>query len=694
MWSLGSQSGDGAVFETLKVQLQKSDSRLLIYDGSQDVSELVTAMGWDFAEIDEYIKNTENKKPVLIDVPELGLLNGAGGLDTYTDMFANNDRIQGGFLANWIDYAIWYPTASENKRETFKGSPRSSNPDLYQLTYSGSWGESVASGYVGLSGILNADRTLQSDAEELKRAYSPVYIGASDLANGKFTIQNRNNFKNIQDNYIIEYTISTAAGEVSKGTVEGLQLDPGQKTEITIDYGSLAANTEYFIDFTVRYKTAPDWADSDLVVTTKQFDITEFASMPKTGDTNTSGGAFTLTMFAKPDVTTSAIDAATGVFYFSNESLSDLNTMFTLSYDVYETNSQEDYVKQDTKEVWKSPGKVSIASGDVSGFSVAAKTKYGKVTVPYSINGVSTGEYEIVLTLTATKDYGDVKQGAKFRYVFNKSSLGEEIPFKMDESRKPVAVVGSDGKPVMDESTYLPVMTGGDPVQEASDSKEIDTSSDKASSFVSIANDKTTIYVNADTGLIEQYTVDGKEILSNVKTDKTEASPIGNLYRNPTGGDLNSEVTNAQNAQRMLTLSKTASNKILPNGVNVETVAADHIRLTMDYVMVSYPYDNFRNASLDTDYTVTYDIYGNGEVVVSVSYSPSLFTGDIPFEISNILSLPSSYSKMSWYGRGPGESYADKVGATRISVYKNINVNDQIEDYLYMTCLLYTSRCV
>ena len=87
MWSLGSQSGDGAVFETLKVQLQKSDSRLLIYDGSQDVSELVTAMGWDFAEIDEYIKNTENKKPVLIDVPELGLLK-----DVYKRQLRCNSR--------------------------------------------------------------------------------------------------------------------------------------------------------------------------------------------------------------------------------------------------------------------------------------------------------------------------------------------------------------------------------------------------------------------------------------------------------------------------------------------------------------------------------------------------------------------------------------------------------------------------
>jgi hypothetical protein len=64
-----------------------------------------------------------------------------------------------------------------------------------------------------------------------------------------------------------------------------------------------------------------------------------------------------------------------------------------------------------------------------------------------------------------------------------------------------------------------------------------------------------------------------------------------------------------------------------------------------------------------------YEIYGDGEIVVSYAYDPSIYVG-IPMNISTIADLPQTFSEYTWYGRGPGASYPDKLADTQIGVYE------------------------
>ncbi len=687
--AIGSESGSGSEFTILKNHLQGADpSRYIMYDGMDDASDILVEVNPDFNAVYEYLNSGNTKKPMILHNTALGLLNGAGNLATYTDLIAENDRVQGAFLGNYIDYAIYYPTDISAVRDTFKNTPYAENMNLYQLTYSGTgaWGEAekYASGSAALSGIVSADRTEQSDAAEIKRAYSPIVITAENLSAGQFKVENRNMFRNLEDHYVIEYRISRGAQEVAAGTVEGLSAAAGQSASFTVPYGGLEANAEYFIDFTVKYKNAPAWAAADTVVTAEQFDITAFASMPKNAVSSTSGAAFNTTIFVTPEVKTSAIDAASGVFYISNNSLTDLNSIFSLSYKVYEENGQDPYVQQETGEIWRSPGKIVYAEGTLDGFSIPAKTSYGRIQLPYTVNAVSGGAYSVEIILTTKAAVGNVPAGYEMKYTFTEQSLGTPIPFAVDEARTPVAVIDpKTKKPMTDEESGLVIMSGGDPLPTATPVPEGEEETRiEYDPFITVDNGNVHLEVNSDTGLVSDFTVNGVQILTK---NGRNGSLIGNLYRHPTGGDLKSEVTDAENLDNMLNLSKNADNKILDGGVDVQVVSPDHLRFTMKYVMVSYPYESFRTYTLDTEYTVVYDLYGNGELVVSVLYDPSLFSGDIPFEISNILTLADGYETMSWYGRGPGENYADKLGASRISVYKDIKVSDQIEDYLYLT---------
>lgn len=656
MWSVANNSGSGSQINFLKTYLQKNDSRLLIYDGMESVTDMMVAYDWNMTSVYEYIKETSNKKPVIVQTDNLGLLNGAGNVQSYVDLYMNNNAAQGGFLANWIDYAVK------------EGDNLVYSPDL-------------SDGYLALKGILNADRTLQSDAEEFRRAYSPISISAVDVANGRFKVTNRSLFTPLENNYIINYEIYAGNEKVASGEVSGLTAAPGESSEFSVSYGSLNANTEYFVDFTVKYANRPVWAETDdIIVTSSQFEITSFATTPKTSEANTSGNAFTASSFAVPKVTTSAVNAALGEFWFSNSSLSDLNEYFNLSYRIIEDNKQKDYMKQDTREVWKAPGAVVYTEGTFAGFSVPAGSKEHKVTIPYDVNGVSTANYIVELTLTTKTAIGEIPAGYEIVYTFDKSSLGEEIPFKMDNSRTPQPALDEKGEQIYDEETLYPLMTGGDPIQNTKPAYTAKTYVPEYSSFITLSNGNITLTFDSETGLITKYSVGDSDIFA-----PGSSSPYGNFVRQSTGGDLSGGYSDDANKNLLSSISSTPEGKNLKGNISAEKISDTHWRVRTDYSLASYPYASFENSALNVDYTVIYDIYANGEIGVSVSYDSDTDTNIDPYEISNVLTLASGFETMTWFGRGPGDSYSDKLADTRVGLYENVKITDQIEDYLALT---------
>jgi beta-galactosidase/evolved beta-galactosidase subunit alpha len=83
--------------------------------------------------------------------------------------------------------------------------------------------------------------------------------------------------------------------------------------------------------------------------------------------------------------------------------------------------------------------------------------------------------------------------------------------------------------------------------------------------------------------------------------------------------------------------------------------------------------------SFNCDYV--YTIYGNGEVVMDVHGVPQ---GDWPDTLPRIglqMTLPSNLEKVSWFGRGPGESYIDSKQAGRFGLY-TLDVDDLYTPYI------------
>ena len=82
-------------------------------------------------------------------------------------------------------------------------------------------------------------------------------------------------------------------------------------------------------------------------------------------------------------------------------------------------------------------------------------------------------------------------------------------------------------------------------------------------------------------------------------------------------------------------------------------------------------------------FTTTYTIYPNGEVKVAQRYVFGTLSNDAArrvAEIGSMMVLPSDFENITWYGRGPGESYIDRKWGNDVGIW-NSTVTDNYIQY-------------
>jgi beta-galactosidase len=78
--------------------------------------------------------------------------------------------------------------------------------------------------------------------------------------------------------------------------------------------------------------------------------------------------------------------------------------------------------------------------------------------------------------------------------------------------------------------------------------------------------------------------------------------------------------------------------------------------------------------------TITYAVYSSGDVVVKNTLSPGTGLSDLP-RFGMRLQMPSGFENLTWYGRGPSDSYSDRKVGYDVGVY-NSTVNDQFINFV------------
>ena len=79
------------------------------------------------------------------------------------------------------------------------------------------------------------------------------------------------------------------------------------------------------------------------------------------------------------------------------------------------------------------------------------------------------------------------------------------------------------------------------------------------------------------------------------------------------------------------------------------------------------------------DYTLTYTIFGNGEVEVSADYRPTATNIPLMPKFGMRMRVPADYTQVEYYGRGPWENYPDRLHAAFVGHYKMALADFQTE---------------
>lgn len=167
MFSLGNESGSGAVFVSLHDALKKRDPKILIhYEGvhldrtynlASDVqSEMYTRPNDVKKHLDEF-----NNKPFLLCEFAHSMGNSFGNVDEYMQLFSYNEHYVGGFIWDYIDLALF----AQNERGE------------KALCYGGDFLERPNDKEFCADGIIFADRKLIQKSSKLvamKYCYQPI----------------------------------------------------------------------------------------------------------------------------------------------------------------------------------------------------------------------------------------------------------------------------------------------------------------------------------------------------------------------------------------------------------------------------------------------------------------------------------------------------------------------------------------
>lgn len=83
----------------------------------------------------------------------------------------------------------------------------------------------------------------------------------------------------------------------------------------------------------------------------------------------------------------------------------------------------------------------------------------------------------------------------------------------------------------------------------------------------------------------------------------------------------------------------------------------------------------------NSTYTATYTVYGDGSVVVNSTLNPDSSLNPL-LRVGMRLQMSPGFEYMTWYGRGPSDSYWDRKAGYDVGVYES-TVSEQFTDFQY-----------
>ncbi|MER5548140.1 glycoside hydrolase family 2 TIM barrel-domain containing protein [Streptomyces sp. NPDC002589] len=279
IWSLGNEAGTGRGLTAMAEWIKGRDSsRLVHYEGDLTCrdTDMYSRMYADHAEVERIGRGLDGgtlrrrQLPFILCEFAHAMGNGPGGLADYQGLFESHDRLQGGFVWEWIDHGIAHPELG--------------------FAYGGDFGEELHDGNFVCDGLLFPDRRPSPGLVEYKKVIEPVGI-SGDPGDGTVRITNKQDFADLSA-LAFSWAYEVDGERVESGVLSVPALVPGESADVKLP-APPAGGPAGEAHWTIRAALAADtpWAAKDHVVAWGQVQVSErrvptvaVTARPATGD--------------------------------------------------------------------------------------------------------------------------------------------------------------------------------------------------------------------------------------------------------------------------------------------------------------------------------------------------------------------------------------------------------------------------
>lgn len=225
IWSLGNEAGDGQNFVKAYDMVKELDpSRPVQYEQAffNAHTDIICPMYWDYATCEEYASSNPERPLIQCEYAH-AMGNSMGGLKEYWDLVRKYPSYQGGFIWDFVDQALMWPSDAEGTDHIFAFGGDFNDYDPSDNSFC-------------CNGIIAADRSLHPHAYEVAHQYRSILTSATpqEALAGKVKVYNENFFIDLS-RYMLHWTVEVDGMKVLSGCAPALTTAP-QQTE-TVDLG-------------------------------------------------------------------------------------------------------------------------------------------------------------------------------------------------------------------------------------------------------------------------------------------------------------------------------------------------------------------------------------------------------------------------------------------------------------------------
>jgi beta-galactosidase len=327
IWSLGNEAGNGPNFHATYDYLKEVDpGRPVQYErsGLEYNTDIFCPM---YMRIEGMVKYAESnpERPLIQCEYAHAMGNSVGNLQDYWNVIERYDALQGGYIWDWVDQGLL--TKNESGEEFW--------------AYGGDFGpdDVPSDGNFCNNGLVNPDRGVKPHLLEVKKVYQYIGFEQGNLAQREFSIENKYAFIPLSG-FQFTWEVQEEGVTVQKGTLGPINLEPGEKKEINLDFDlDKKVGKEYFLNIYAATTKEAHLVPEGHIVAKEQFQL------PNSGVASTQASSRTgLKVDSKGDNITISGGEFSAVF-----------SKLTGSLEQYTADGQDMLLKGLTPDFWRAP---------------------------------------------------------------------------------------------------------------------------------------------------------------------------------------------------------------------------------------------------------------------------------------------------------------------------------------------------